>query len=57
LSDNRYDVLGFSDAGDAEAWLDEDTPEVAIVDGDEDPRRMGIGETLRGRGVMLIPAG
>ena len=55
LSEKGYDVLGFSDAESTEAWLEEDTPEVAIVERAADPCQHSILETLSGRGVMLIP--
>lgn len=54
LSEKGYDVLGFADAESAEAWLEEDTPAVAIVEKVADPRQRAVLETLAGRGVMLI---
>ncbi|MGU3665787.1 hypothetical protein ACLBX9_16535 [Methylobacterium sp. A49B] len=57
LSDKGYDVLRFADAEDAEGWLEEETPEVAIVDEGADPLRTGIVETLTDRGVILLRTG
>ena len=54
LSGKGYDVLGFADAADTAAWLEEDTPAVAIVEQVADPRQQAVLETLAGRGVMLI---
>jgi DNA-binding NtrC family response regulator len=55
LSEKGYNVLGFADAESTAAWLEEETPEVAIVDMPVDPRQHDILETLARRGVMLIP--
>jgi DNA-binding NtrC family response regulator len=55
LSEKGYNVIAFADAESTEAWLEEETPEVAIVDMPVDPRQHDILETLAGRGVMLIP--
>ncbi|GJE52896.1 hypothetical protein GOFOIKOB_5971 [Methylobacterium tardum] len=57
LSEKGYNVLEFADAESTEAWLEEETPEVAIVESEPDPRQQGILETLAGRGVRLISAG
>lgn len=57
LSEKGYNVLGFADAESTEAWLEEETPEVAIVESEPDPRQRGILETLAGRGVRLMSAG
>ncbi|MCJ2132554.1 hypothetical protein MKK69_00455 [Methylobacterium sp. J-026] len=52
-----YDTLGFSLVEDAEAWLEEDTPEVAIVDHTGGCGPEGVIATLRDRGVPLMPTG
>jgi hypothetical protein len=49
-----YDPLGFSSNKDAEAWLEEDTPEAAIVDGPCDRELEVLFGVLRARNVDLI---
>ncbi|MGU3558539.1 hypothetical protein [Methylobacterium radiotolerans] len=49
-----YDPLGFSSNKDAEAWLEEDTPEAAIVDGSCDRELEGLFGVLKARNVYLI---
>lgn len=50
-----FDVLAFLDAGNAKAWLEEETPEVAIVDGGCGLGTGIVAETLKARGVRMIP--
>ena len=54
LSENGYNVLGFADAESTAAWLEEETPEVAIIETGAGPRWKGICGLLAGRGVTLI---
>ena len=49
-----YDPLGFSSNKDAEAWLEEDTPEAAIVDDPCDRELEGLFSVLKARNVDLI---
>lgn len=57
LKDLGYDTLGFSLVEDAEAWLEEDTPVVAVVDRTGGRGPDGVIATLRERGVPLMPTG
>lgn len=54
LSEKGYNVLGFGDAESTAAWLEEETPEVAIIETGLSPRWQHICELLAGRGVTLI---
>ncbi|MGH1591115.1 hypothetical protein ACRBEV_25520 [Methylobacterium phyllosphaerae] len=54
LIEKGYNVLGFADAESTAAWLEEETPEVAIIETGVGPRWQGICELLAGRGVTLI---
>lgn len=56
LSEKGYDVLGFADAESAVAWLEEETPAVAIVEQVADLRQQAVLKTLAGRGVLLRSA-
>jgi hypothetical protein len=54
LRNRGFDPLGFADAGSAEAWLEEETPVVAVLDAVERHGPTGIVETLEHRGVRLM---
>ena len=54
LSEKGYNVLGFADADSTAAWLEEETPEVAMIETRAGTRWQGICELLAGRGVTLI---
>ena len=55
LASEGFDVLAFLDAGSAQAWLDEETPEVAIIDGGAGRGSKILVDTLEGRGVRMMP--
>lgn len=50
-----FNVLAFLDAGNAKAWLEEETPEVAIVDCGAGLGAEIVAETLEARGVRMMP--
>lgn len=54
LSEKGYNVLGFADAESTAAWLEEETPEIAIINTEPSPRWQGISDLLARRGVTLI---
>jgi DNA-binding response OmpR family regulator len=54
LSSEGIDVLAFLDVGSAQAWLDEETPEVAIVDGAAGRGFEIVAEILEARGVRMM---
>ncbi len=54
LSQKGYNVLGFADAESTAAWLEEETPEVAIIEMGAGPRWKRVCDLLAGRGVTLI---
>lgn len=56
LIEKGYNALGFADADSTAAWLEEETPEVAMIDARAGPRCQGICELLAGRGVSFIGA-
>lgn len=49
-----YDVIGFADCEHAAAWLDEETPAVAIVDMRASACGAALLEILHERGVRLV---
>lgn len=57
LVSKGFDVLAFLDAGSAQAWLEEDTPEIAVIDIDGGAGRGSrlVADTLEGRGVRIVP--
>lgn len=54
LSQDGYDVLGFADCENAAAWLEEETPAIAVIDGDLIPGCSGVVNVLDERGVLLV---
>lgn len=54
LSEEGFNVLGFADAEDTAAWLEEETPEIAIVERAADGRQDSIVEALKARGATII---
>jgi hypothetical protein len=57
LSEKGYKAIEFADNVNTEAWLEEETPEVAVLGRTDYLRQGRVIETLKGRGVMLIPRG
>jgi len=55
LVSKGFDVLAFLDAGSAQAWLEEDTPEIAIIDGGAGRGLRLMTDTLERRGVRIVP--
>jgi len=55
LVSKGFDVLAFLDAGSAQAWLEEDTPEIAIIDGGAGRGSRLVADTLERRGVRMMP--
>lgn len=56
LASDGFDVLAFLDARSARDWLEEETPEVAIVDGADGRGSEIVAETLEARGVRMMPS-
>ncbi|WP_147817627.1 hypothetical protein [Methylobacterium thuringiense] len=54
LSRDGYEVLGFADCENAVAWLEEETPTIAVIDGDLMPGCSGVLNVLGERGVLLV---
>ncbi len=54
LSRDGYEVLGFADCENAAAWLEEETPAIAVIDRDLMPGCSGVLNVLGERGVLLV---
>lgn len=50
-----YLPLGFSHPADAEAWLDEETPVIAVLDDARSEATESVIRILHDRGVELLP--
>lgn len=55
LVSEGLDVLAFIDPGDAQAWLDEETPSVAMLDRSAGRVTDAVAQTLEERGVRTLP--
>lgn len=55
LVSDGFDVLAFLDAGSAQAWLEEETPEIAMIDGGAGRGTKLVADTLERRGVRMMP--
>lgn len=56
MASDGFDVLAFLDARSARDWLEEETPEVANVDGAAGRGFRIVAETLEARGVRMMTA-
>jgi DNA-binding response OmpR family regulator len=55
LVSDGFDVLAFLDAGSVQAWLEEDTPEIAIIDDGAGRGSEIVADILERRGVRIMP--
>ncbi|AIQ93185.1 MULTISPECIES: hypothetical protein [Methylobacterium] len=55
LISKSFDFLAFLDAVSAQAWLEEDTPDIAITDDGGGRGSRPVANTLARRGVRMMP--